>query len=84
MYEEKMRKVLAGLRKATGLSQSAHAKAMGTTQEYVCRMEKKGAVTLEKFSQYVAACGAEAKLVVKCGEKIHVIRLTEKKGENKA
>lgn len=83
MYEEKIKKALAKTRSSIGLSQSALAKKMGTTQEYVCRMEKSGAVSMEKLAQYMRACGGEAKIVLKLGEAATVIRLTERKNEGK-
>lgn len=84
-YQEKIKKTLSEIRKSVGLTQTALAKKMGTTQEYVCRMEKSGAVTMEKFSQYVAACGGVAKLVARMDDdKVFVVRLTEKKHEGKA
>lgn len=87
--EKKIKETLAKLRATTGMTQTALAKKMGTTQEYVCRMERKGAVTTEKFAQFVKACGGSMKLVVKWhnaegGKEISVIRFVENKDEDKA
>jgi len=88
MYEKKLKKTLSRIRMGMGMSQTALAKKMSTTQEYVCRMEGSGAVSLEKLAQYVKACGGEAKIVVKWHnvsdvDEVAVIRLTEKKNEGK-
>lgn len=68
VIQKKLKSALAEMRKATGLSQSAVAKKMGTTQEYACKMEGSGPVSLEKAVDWAKACGFTAKVVFKNAE----------------
>lgn len=75
MQEEKIKKTLIKMRRIAGLSQTALAKKMGTTQEYVCRMEKAGAVSMEKIAQFAKGCGGSAKIVLHIGDVAMAVRL---------
>jgi DNA-binding XRE family transcriptional regulator len=50
---------LAGLRQARGMTQEEMARALGTTQASVSRLERRADLHVSSLSRYVAAMGGE-------------------------
>lgn len=72
---------LADLRRRAGLTQEQLARALGTSQGQISRLERQQDMLLSTLGAYVTALGLDAKVVVEVGEQIVVYELSAGRGE---
>jgi transcriptional regulator with XRE-family HTH domain len=71
---------LSAVRRATGLTQIELAAKLGVGQAQISKIERQADMLISTLASYLAALGADAKLVVEVGEQSVTYNLTEGKG----
>ena len=72
---------LADLRREAGVTQVQLADALATSQGQISRIERQSDMLISTLASYLAALGAEAKLVVEVGEQTVTYNLTSGRGK---
>jgi len=67
---------LAAMRRATGLTQTQLAANLGVGQAQVSKVERQDDMLISTLASYLAALGADARLVVEVGEQTVTYNLT--------
>ncbi|MDT5354050.1 MAG: hypothetical protein QOJ56_2582 [Mycobacterium sp.] len=67
---------LAAIRRATGLTQTQLAANLGVGQAQVSKVERQADMLISTLASYLAALGADAKLVVEVSEQTVTYNLT--------
>lgn len=71
---------LAAIRRATGLTQTEIAAALGVGQAQISKIERQSDMLISTLASYLAALGVEAKLLVEVGEQTVTYDLTARRG----
>jgi transcriptional regulator with XRE-family HTH domain len=71
---------LAAIRRATGLTQVELAANLGVGQAQVSKIERQSDMLISTLALYLAALGADAKIVVEVGEQTVTYDLTARRG----
>jgi transcriptional regulator with XRE-family HTH domain len=72
---------LAAIRRATGLTQIELAANLGVGQAQISKIERQADMLISTVASYLAALGADAKLVVEVGEQTVTYDLTSGRGK---
>jgi transcriptional regulator with XRE-family HTH domain len=72
---------LAAIRHATGLTQIELAANLGVGQAQISKIERQADMLISTLASYLAALGAESKLVVEVGEQTVTYNLTAGRGK---
>ena len=72
---------LAAIRRATGLTQTQLAASLGVGQAQISKIERQADMLTSTLASYLAALGADAKLVVEVGEQTVTYNLTAGRGK---
>jgi transcriptional regulator with XRE-family HTH domain len=72
---------LAGIRKATGLTQVELASNLGVGQAQVSKIERQSDMLISTLAAYLDALGVRARLVIEIGEETATYDLTARRGK---
>jgi transcriptional regulator with XRE-family HTH domain len=72
---------LAGIRRATGLTQTELAYSLGVGQAQISKIERQDDMLISTLASYLAALGVDAKIVIELGQQTVTYDLTGGKGE---
>ena len=72
---------LAAIRRAAGLTQTELAANLGVGQAQISKVERQADMLISTLASYLAALGADAKLVVEVGEQTVTYNLTGGRGK---
>jgi transcriptional regulator with XRE-family HTH domain len=71
---------LAGIRRATGMTQVQLAANLGVGQAHISKIERQSDMLLSTLTSYLAALGVHAQIVVEVGEETLTYDLTSGSG----
>ena len=71
---------LAAIRRATGMTQIELAANLGVGQAQISKLERQGDMLISTLASYLAALGADARIVVELGEQTVTYDITSGRG----